>query len=86
MLLMKGTLPSSFGEMLKGFRLRRRLTQQALASALDVHRNTIGAWERGDYLPESKTMMLELAQHLRLNEQETRQFLEASLTALSPYW
>jgi transcriptional regulator with XRE-family HTH domain len=86
MLLMKGTLPSSFGEMLKVFRLRRRLTQQALASALDVHRNTIGAWERGDYLPESKTTMLELAQRLRLNEQEKRQFLEASLTALSPYW
>ena len=83
---MKGPLPSSFGEMLKVFRLRRRLTQQALASALDVHRNTIGAWERGDYLPESKTMMLELAQRLRLNEQEKRQFLEASFTALSPYW
>jgi tetratricopeptide (TPR) repeat protein/DNA-binding XRE family transcriptional regulator len=86
MFLMKGTLPSSFGEMLKVFRLRRRLTQQALASSLDVHRNTIGAWERGDYLPESKTMMLELAQCLRLNEQEKRKFLEASLTALSPYW
>ncbi len=30
--------------------------------------------------------MLELARHLGLNDQETRQLLEASLTALSSYW
>ena len=30
--------------------------------------------------------MLELARYLRLDEQETRQLLEASLTALAPHW
>jgi tetratricopeptide (TPR) repeat protein len=76
----------SFGEMLKKFRTRKRLTQQALAALVGVHRNTIGIWERGDYLPESKTFVLEVARQLGLDEQETRQLLEASLTALSPYW
>ena len=51
-----------------------------------MHRNTIGKWERGIGLPESKTIVLELAKQLHLNEQETRQLLEASLTAVSPYW
>ena len=44
----------SFGALLKAFRTRRRLTQQQLADKLGIHRNTIGTWERGDYLPESK--------------------------------
>ena len=77
---------SSFGALLKSFRMRRRLTQQTLAQAIGVHRNAIGRWEQGDFLPESKTMVLELARHLHLNDRETRQLLEASLTALSPYW
>ena len=77
---------SSFGEMLKTFRTRKRLTQQTLAAKIGVHRNTISIWERGDYLPESKTFVLEVARQLGLAEQETRQLLEASLTALSPYW
>ncbi|HEY7416377.1 MAG TPA: tetratricopeptide repeat protein, partial [Ktedonobacteraceae bacterium] len=75
-----------FGELLKTFRLRQHLTQQELAELLGVHRNTIGTWERGNYLPESKTLVLELARQLDLAEQETRQFLEASLTTFPPYW
>jgi tetratricopeptide (TPR) repeat protein/transcriptional regulator with XRE-family HTH domain len=77
---------SSFGEMLKTLRKRQRLTQQVLASKLGVHRNTIGIWERGDFLPETKGMVLELAKHLRLSDSETRDLLEASLTGLSPAW
>src|SRR5579859_608553 len=77
---------SSYGEMLKAFRIRKRLSQQALATLVGVHRNTIGIWERGDYLPESKTLVLEVARQLSVTEQETRQLLEASLTALSPHW
>src|SRR5215469_9819686 len=77
---------SSFGEMLKTLRKRQRITQQVLASKLGVHRNTIGIWERGDFLPETKGMVLELARHLRLSEPETRALLEASLTGLSPVW
>lgn len=77
---------SSFGELLKALRKRQRLTQKDLAARIGVHTNTISIWERGNYLPESKTLVLETAYQLGLNEQETRQFLEASLTALSPYW
>ena len=76
----------SFGALLKAFRKRIRLTQQQVATAIGVHRNAIGRWEQGDFLPESKGMVLDLAKQLRLDDQETRQLLEASLTALVPYW
>ncbi len=76
----------SFGTLLKTFRKRARLTQQQLAEAIGVYRGTFVRWEQGDYLPESKALVLELARYLKLDDQETRQLLEASLTALSPYW
>src|SRR6266567_788226 len=76
----------SFGALLKTFRKRRHLTQQQLAEAIGMQRHAIGRWEQGDVLPASKTMVLELAKHLCLDEQETRWLLEASLTVLSPYW
>ena len=78
--------PISFGAQLKAYRKRRRLTQQQLAEAIGVHRSAIIRWEQGDFLPASRALVLELARHLHLDEQETRQFLEASLTALAPYW
>jgi tetratricopeptide (TPR) repeat protein len=77
---------ASFGMLLKAFRMRRNLVQQQLAAALGVHRHTLSRWEQGDFLPASKALVLELARHLHLDEQETRQLLEASLTALAPYW
>ncbi len=77
---------SSFGELLTALRKQHHISQNELAARLDIHRNTIGNWERGTYLPESKTVVLELAKHLRLDEHETRQLLEASLTAASSYW
>ena len=76
----------SFGSLLKSFRTRNHLTQQQLARAIGVHRHAIGRWERGDFLPTSKAIVLEVARHLRLDEQETRHLLEASLTAFSPHW
>lgn len=76
----------SFGEMLKAYRKRRGLTQQQLAMELNVHQNTVGAWERGNYLPETRSMILELARYLRLNDTEIRQLLDASLTSLSSRW
>jgi tetratricopeptide (TPR) repeat protein len=76
----------TFGELLTTFRKQHHISQNDLAARMDVHRNTIGKWERGIGLPESKTIVLELAKQLRLNDQETRQLLEASLTAVSSYW
>lgn len=75
-----------FGTLLKAYRKRQRLTQQHLADALGMHRHAVGRWEQGDFLPASKTIVLEIARQLRLDGQETRALLEASLTALSPHW
>lgn len=81
------TSPSDpFGALLKVFRKRRHLTQQQLAEAIGLHRNTIGRWEEGSFLPESKTLVLELAPHLGLDEHEASQLLEASLLAPAPVW
>ncbi len=77
---------TSFSESLKALRKSKKVNQQQLAEKLDVHRNTIGAWERGDYLPESKGVVLEIARVLRLSEQETQSLLGASLTAIAPQW
>ena len=77
---------SSFGEVLRALRKRQGIHQQEIAAKLGVHRNTIGKWERGDCLPESRTMVLELARCLHLPGPETRLLLEASLTTISPRW
>jgi transcriptional regulator with XRE-family HTH domain len=74
-----------FGEVLKAFRKKRKISQQTLSEKLGVHFNTISKWERGICLPDSRGMVLEVAKQLRLNEPETRQLLEASLTALSTF-
>jgi tetratricopeptide (TPR) repeat protein len=86
MIVTPGNDLASFGSLLKGFRTRRRLTQQQLAAALGMQRHAVGRWERGDFLPASKTVVLEIARQLRLDNQETRALLEVSLTALSPHW
>ena len=73
----------TFSELLKQFRVRERMSQQQLAEHLGVHRNTIGAWERGDWLPHDRPLVLELAQVLRLNPQDTDTLLQASVWQLS---
>ncbi|HET8846303.1 MAG TPA: helix-turn-helix transcriptional regulator, partial [Ktedonobacteraceae bacterium] len=77
---------SSFGDLLKVFRKRKGLSQQELADKLGVHRNTVGLWERGDRLPDTKGVVLEIAQCVELDDSDTLQLLEASLTALAPHW
>ncbi len=76
----------SFGALLTAFRKRKRLTQRQLAQRLGVHANTISSWELGSYLPATRGLVLELAHHLGLDESETRQLLEVSLTGLASYW
>lgn len=77
---------AAFGDVLKSFRKRKKISQQALAAKLGVHRNTIGLWERGDCLPDSRGMVVEVARLLALDEAETRHLLEASLTAVATHW
>jgi len=76
----------AFGELLRSLRLQKNLNQHQLAAKLGVHRNTISKWERSICLPESKTIVLELARQLRLDSHDTQRLLEASLTAFLPYW
>ncbi|HEU5227720.1 MAG TPA: helix-turn-helix transcriptional regulator, partial [Ktedonobacteraceae bacterium] len=77
---------TSFSDVLKALRKQKKITQRQLAERLGVHYNTVSMWERGNYLPESKGVVLTVAKELGLNEEQTRQLLEASLTALTPYW
>jgi tetratricopeptide (TPR) repeat protein len=76
----------TFGELLRASRKRRGLTQHQVATGIGMHRNAVSRWEQGDFLPESKGTVLELATFLQLNPREARQFLEASFTALAPSW
>ena len=69
---MEEATSSTFGDLLKALRQQKRLTQQELAARIGVHRNTIGSWERGDFLPESKTIIMELARQLQLDAHDTR--------------
>ena len=70
-----------FGELLKSLRQRCDLSQAELAMHLGLHRNTIGKWERGDCLPDTRGMVLELANRLALNERETNLLLQSALFA-----
>lgn len=83
---METSILLSFGELLKTYRKQQGLTQQQLARKLGIHQNTVGAWERGDYLPAARGMILELARCLRLSETEAHHLLETSLLAVTSYW
>lgn len=77
---------ASFGETLKAYRKQQKVTQRQLADRLGVHYNTIWAWERGDYLPNTRNMVLEVAMHLHLDESQTRRLLDVSLMDFPLYW
>src|SRR5258708_12908866 len=62
------TFPSSFGELLKTHRKRKRLTQKQLAQQLGVHANTISSWELGTYLPHPPRLVLELSPPLPFHD------------------
>ncbi|MGH2479806.1 MAG: helix-turn-helix domain-containing protein, partial [Ktedonobacteraceae bacterium] len=76
----------SFGDLVRAFRKRARLTQQQLAEKIGMHRHAVSRWEQGEVLPASKALVLEIARCLHLNDAEMRLFLEASLTAPAPLW
>ena len=67
----------SFAEVLQRLRKRARLTQQALAERIGAHRSTVSFWERGEYVPETLTTVLELARVLQLSDEDKRLLVEA---------
>ena len=77
---------AAFGDALRTYRKQHKITQRQLAERMDVHYNTILNWERGEYLPATKGIVLELAQQLGLEDDETRHLLEASLAVPTFYW
>lgn len=61
---MRGPALRRFGENLRRLRLRRALTQEALAELSDCHPNYIGGIERGERNP-TLTKLLDIARGLR---------------------
>lgn len=72
-----------FGELLGQFRAEARLSQQKLADRLGVSRQTIVKWERGDNLPKTRGIVLELAEYLQLSDAKRDTLLQAALLNVS---
>jgi transcriptional regulator with XRE-family HTH domain len=68
----------AFGELLRGFRQREGMTQRELADRLGVHRRTVSDWERSEYLPRTREMVLDLAETLGLSHADTDRLLIAA--------
>jgi tetratricopeptide (TPR) repeat protein/transcriptional regulator with XRE-family HTH domain len=68
----------TFAELLRSFRERASLDQAALAAGLGVHRNTVSAWERGQYRPHDRELVLRVAEELALVASETDHLLCAA--------
>jgi tetratricopeptide (TPR) repeat protein/DNA-binding XRE family transcriptional regulator len=76
-----------FGEELRTFRERKRMSQDKLAQAIGVNRQTIVAWELGKNPPRDRTRVLELAQSMDLDDRETNILLAAAfLDPLAPFF
>src|SRR5579885_728681 len=72
-----------FSDLLKAFRQQKKLTQQQLAEKIEVTRETVSLWERGEYKPETDRILYQLVDVLGLNEREQARLFEAyTVTAL----
>ena len=58
------------------------MTQRELANKLGVHRNSISDWERAQYLPDTREMVLDLAGALGLYQADTDRLLRAAQFSL----
>ena len=67
-----------FGDLLRGFRTRARMSQTVLAEKLGVTRLTISNWEEGNNLPRRRQVK-EIADALLLDEEDTNKLMAASL-------
>jgi DNA-binding XRE family transcriptional regulator/tetratricopeptide (TPR) repeat protein len=73
-----------FGDLLKQFRKRKRLNQTQLAERIEVKRETVSLWERGQYKPEADRILYKIVDVLGLTTQEQQQLFEAyTVTALA---
>src|ERR1700726_317261 len=69
---------ATFGALLRQYRSRAKLTQEALAEKASLSHKTIGAWERGERLrPYGHSLEL-LSTALGLSEAEKATFLAAA--------
>jgi hypothetical protein len=59
---------------------------QQLAGALGIDRQTIVTWERSDDLPHNRTGILECAEHLYVNAEETSSLLQTARFGLLSPW
>ena len=66
-----------FSDLLRGFRKRAGMSQQTLAHKLRKHRNTIAKWERGDYLPDTRSDVMEIVHALTLSQEDQADLLFA---------
>src|SRR5690242_19957042 len=81
--VLEGQEEQFFSNLLKAFRQRKKLTQQQLAKKIEVTRETVSLWERGNHKPDDEVMLYEIVNVLGLTPQEQAQLFEAyTVTAL----
>lgn len=83
---MEMNLPENlfFGDLLRRFRKRKRLNQTQLAERIEVSRETVSLWERGEYQPEADRILYKIVEVLGLSAQEQQQLFETyTITALA---
>lgn len=68
---------STFGHLLKGFRLSRGLTQKELADAVDVNGSYIARLERDERRP-SRRVVLDLSKAMQLSADDTDRLLASA--------
>jgi DNA-binding XRE family transcriptional regulator len=71
---------------MRTFRKRKRMSQDKLAQAIGVNRQTIVAWETSRNPPKDRTRVLELAHVLDLDERETNILLATAFLGPLPAW
>jgi tetratricopeptide (TPR) repeat protein/transcriptional regulator with XRE-family HTH domain len=63
---------------MQSFRVRAKLSQQEVATALGITRVTVSNWERAKYLPKDRDLVLHIAVELSLTPAETDQLLRSA--------
>lgn len=75
----------TFGELVKAFRRRAKLTQAQFAKKLEKSRRSIIDWEAGNSRPQTKGDLLAIADIVKLGEEETTLLLKAGGQDPTPF-